>query len=1308
MPQCRLALIGVLAWLVLAPREGTAGTVFSDDFNRPDSTTVGNGWIEAEAAPGDAQILGTQLNFSGSGGTIHRPPAGDAGNSNLTMMWQWTTAIESGTESAVYARYPGTAGGNGLYCAWVPRGGQSDAIYLVDSTGYLAIHTGALFTPNTAYQFRWDIGPDNSMSLWLWASGSPMPTTSILNVGAFTPVSIETNWAIGGAAGNVLFDRFVAFTPAGTTFPPVIAGPIVNPSNGHTYYLLAGANWTDSETEAVSLGGHLATIRSQAENDFITTNFDPSLGPNDNFWIGLNNFATSTNTFVWVSGEAAGPYAPWSAGNPDNLTTEYCVHVIGPGDVQRGLWNNNLCSNLMDGVVEVTPPSLPFIDDFNRPDAAIVGNDWSEYEPSGSAAIQSDTLLITSNGQSGSGAKVFRPLPQQTNLRVTGRFTMTAYFTRLWVLVRADGPTSLRNGYGFNFRLGINDTQLNIADNATDSIDGNSIAGVNNLPLGQLNEAVDFDMLLFADNSIEVRLWDATTGSRPGAPTLASPAFTPTAPGSSLALVEATRDATNAAGSFDYIQVDAAAVHAQPALFTAGSPGAGQTAVITRIDLTTGHQTLLTTFPGFGSAIACGPDGKLYVSQSGSGCCSPERRIMSLNLDGTGLSTVLDFATTPELMDSAGPTGLVFASDGTLFFDAQTGASLPSITGIWKLPPGSTTPVQVVLPFARGTYPFVDAEQIAFLTSGPYAGNLIAADYFGGRVVRIAPPFDSAQDATDFITGLDHPSGLAQTPDGTLYVSAYHWTVVDTFAADGTSPHPLNIQANYMHVDSLGNLYLSPATGVAASAPVIRIAPDGTRTSLGDDPSIVIFDAVVCPDASTTPACSRDADCDDHNACTVNRCVNGACDFSQSVSCDDNNICTTDSCDPASGCMAVSIPGCCETDDTCDTDACTLRTCDLLTHTCSVLAIPYDDSGIAVIPVPDTYSLESDNARRIAKALFCPPHTDAYQFITVFTSYPANLGGVFSGAGYDPVANKTTGLGNEPFDCSCQYNSSKLEGIVEMGPVSQYPPDPRASFTTYCPRAQITTLDVLGEEIAHRWGAYVTFTTSDRTIVDSDMLLGREFAHWSFFFNSSASVLEGNRWTRAGATTYRSTAVTEGYSPLDLYLMGLLRQDEVPGFFYLAKGGTAPDRLAVPATIPFGHCSGSTCQTCNRDPDCPVGQTCVAQKRSSKEQIGTGIPEALTVPLTIMDVTRSVGNRCKATLPPCSSACPTASVLSEDCSPPATRTVTMIPQAFVYVVKPSVPARSEEISHIRAIINAWIPWFSGRTHGRARVDPTLR
>jgi hypothetical protein len=55
--------------------------------------------------------------------------------------------------------------------------------------------------------------------------------------------------------------------------------------NGHHYYVFRTAStWTKAETDALAVGGHLAVINSQQENDLIQN--DPNLA-NTNLWLGL-------------------------------------------------------------------------------------------------------------------------------------------------------------------------------------------------------------------------------------------------------------------------------------------------------------------------------------------------------------------------------------------------------------------------------------------------------------------------------------------------------------------------------------------------------------------------------------------------------------------------------------------------------------------------------------------------------------------------------------------------------------------------------------------------------------------------------------------------------------------------------------------------------------------------------------------------------------------------------------------------------------------------------------------------------------
>jgi len=111
----------------------------------------------------------------------------------------------------------------------------------------------------------------------------------------------------------------------------VIVGPIVNPANGHSYYVTSKANWIDAEAEAVSLAGHLVTVDNVAENTWLVNNvlvdFTASGKPNLSklpLWIGFHDPVQNDGTgaahaanFVWSSG-APNNYTDWGAGEPNN------------------------------------------------------------------------------------------------------------------------------------------------------------------------------------------------------------------------------------------------------------------------------------------------------------------------------------------------------------------------------------------------------------------------------------------------------------------------------------------------------------------------------------------------------------------------------------------------------------------------------------------------------------------------------------------------------------------------------------------------------------------------------------------------------------------------------------------------------------------------------------------------------------------------------------------------------------------------------------------------------------------------------
>ena len=110
--------------------------------------------------------------------------------------------------------------------------------------------------------------------------------------------------------------------------------------------------------------------------------------------------------------------------------------------------------------------------------------------------------------------------------------------------------------------------------------------------------------------------------------------------------------------------------------------------------------------------------------------------------------------------------------------------------------------------------------------------------------------------------------------------------------------------------------------------------------------------------------------------------------------------------------------------------------------------------------------------------------------------------------------------------------------------IGKYPEDPLQTFL-----GENNTVSVLGQEVGHRWLAFLEFR--NHTGQRSEALLGRDQAHWSFFFDSDASVMEGNDIEDLGGGSFRTTAAVQRYSRLDQYAMGLVPASQVPTFFYV-------------------------------------------------------------------------------------------------------------------------------------------------------------
>jgi hypothetical protein len=238
----------------------------------------------------------------------------------------------------------------------------------------------------------------------------------------------------------------------------------------------------------------------------------------------------------------------------------------------------------------------------------------------------------------------------------------------------------------------------------------------------------------------------------------------------------------------------------------------------------------------------------------------------------------------------------------------------------------------------------------------------------------------------------------------------------------------------------------------------------------------------------------------------------------------------------------------------------------------SIISTPNNAAGT---PCPQV----TVNMAEVAKKFYAT-HGDVFRMLIVFTTFnhlllPDAACNEQANAFYLPVSNTIEGIGRTMFDTTSQFGSSAgvLAGVLNMGSLGTRPIDPAQRL----PNNNDSMLSLLSQEVGHYWSAYSSFDSStDPTIVTpSTALLGRASQHWSFFSHMPSlgatgaqtwsSSLEGNFWQQPTPGQFITTSITDGFSNLDLYLMGLISPEEVGSISFIA----APTNV-VPPTINAG------------------------------------------------------------------------------------------------------------------------------------------
>jgi len=150
--------------------------------------------------------------------------------------------------------------------------------------------------------------------------------------------------------------RFTSLLACAAALFHVASSPLLSAQDftNHTYQVVTGLfTWHQAKADAESRGGHLLTITSQAEFDYIQ-----SLGvlPDDvSYWLGATDEGQE-GVWSWVTREAW-DFSLWSAGEPNNQGPENYLVAASSSSHQWNDWGraDSLVSHYVLEIERCTP-----------------------------------------------------------------------------------------------------------------------------------------------------------------------------------------------------------------------------------------------------------------------------------------------------------------------------------------------------------------------------------------------------------------------------------------------------------------------------------------------------------------------------------------------------------------------------------------------------------------------------------------------------------------------------------------------------------------------------------------------------------------------------------------------------------------------------------------------------------------------------------------------------------------------------------------------------------------------------------------
>lgn len=197
-------------------------------------------------------------------------------------------------------------------------------------------------------------------------------------------------------------------------------------------------------------------------------------------------------------------------------------------------------------------------------------------------------------------------------------------------------------------------------------------------------------------------------------------------------------------------------------------------------------------------------------------------------------------------------------------------------------------------------------------------------------------------------------------------------------------------------------------------------------------------------------------------------------------------------------------------------------------------------------------SINGSPRQEVAKE-YIRTHGDNNDFLVFLSTFDYAMLETGAKGHYLPVKNDVTGINQPLQDNTALFGSSgNLQGTIDLGNISTLASNP------FGPKLD-ETVTTLNHELMHRFGAYVRFRNADGTF--NDALIGKDNAHWSYLLDSKGSLMYGSSWQDNSDGTYTTTSSMSSFSPLDLYLAGMIPKEQVPPMLLIENSAIDKNQL---------------------------------------------------------------------------------------------------------------------------------------------------